>query len=68
MIQYVCNQCDKTTHDYAVIVEGVTRLGSILLSGHKPIFHFCSEDCFWNWVARYYIQEAVLNEHKAARS
>ena len=52
MKQFICDECNKAVKDYAVKLKGITRLGSILMPGHKPTFHFCDEKCFWAWIER----------------
>jgi hypothetical protein len=52
---YQCDECEKQCEtEPAVEVRGITGTsGRILLPDRFIEKHFCSTDCFWQWIRKH---------------
>lgn len=48
---YKCDHCDTEVNEPNVTVDGIRKQsGGILMPDRFHKLHFCSQNCFWQWV------------------
>ena len=54
MKYYICDECkyDKMTEPEVVLKGATGVFGGILMPERLHIKHFCSQECFWNWIEK----------------
>jgi len=54
MKYYACDFCEIKINEPEVELKGVTGTqGGLLLPERFHVKHFCSTECFWDWVIKF---------------